>query len=135
MLSSHEKIKIPDIGKERDLIFEVNFNLKDNRTNECKVIRVHYPDGSMANVKREHLHAFLFAIGTEEQQRKLIPQTTRRSKWYETILGITATKNIAKGEKINVRVKIPLPTIEQEVVAEMKTELAKKGISGLKDFN
>ena len=131
MLMEHEKIRIPDIGKERDLVLEVNWNPKDKRTNECKVIRLHYPDGSMATVKREYLHAVLFAIGTEEQQRKLIPQTITRVKNYETTLGITASKDIMKGEKINVRVKIPLPAMEQEVISEMKTELSKKGLNWL----
>jgi len=135
MLHSHEKIRIPDIARERDLVLEVNWNQKDPRTNECKAIRVHYPDGSMATIAKEHLHAFLFSIGTEEQQRQLIPQTTKRSRWYETTISVKAKKDIRQGEEITFPLKLSLPTLEQEVVAEMKTELAKQGISGLKNFN
>lgn len=134
MLHSNEKIRVPDIGKENDLVFEVNWNTKDKRTNECKIIRVHFPNGKVGTFKREHLHAFLFAIAKEEEQRKLIPQTTKRSKWYETTVGVTATKNIMKGEKIVFPIKLSLPTIEQEVVAEMKSDFIKNGLATLRDF-
>lgn len=76
------------------------------------------PGGKTAVVRREHLHAVLFAIGTEEDQRNLVPQHLTTVRNYETILGITATKDIRKGEKINVSVKIPIPVDGKDVITK-----------------
>ena len=129
MLKGYEKFKVPDMNKTRYMTWEVNWNEGDPVTNECKVIRVTFPNGDLMSIKREHLNAILFALGNSEEQRQMVPQTLHRSKWYETILGITAMKNIQKGEKINVRVKIPLPTVSEEVVSEMKRDVLKKGLT------
>ena len=67
----------------------------------------------------------LFAIGNKEEQVKMIPQTIRRTKWYETVISVKAKKDIKKGEIITFPLKITLPTVEEEVVAEIKKE---KGI-------
>lgn len=117
MIKTHEQILVPDINRENPLVVEVNWNPKDKKTNECKVVRLIYPNGQTALVKREHLHGVLFSIGREEDQQKLVPQTLTRIRNYETMLGITATKNIAKGEKINVHVKIPIPLTQDDVYA------------------
>lgn len=118
MIQTHEQLRIADENKEFDLTFEVNWNPKDQKSNNCQLIRVLLPDGKVSVIKREHLNAVLFAIGTEEDQRDLVPQHITTIRNYETVLGITATKNIAKGEKINVSVKIPIPVANQEVVTK-----------------
>lgn len=119
MLKTHEQIRLPDENKENHLLLEVNWNPKDKASNHSKLIRVLFPDGTTATIKREHFIAFCFAIGSEEDQQALIPQKVTSVRNYETMLGITATKNIAKGEKINVRVKIPIPVSEEEIISGM----------------
>lgn len=123
MIKSHEKMRIPDENKERDLVLEVNWNPKDKKSNDCKLIRVTYPDGSISVIRKEHLNAVLFAIGNEEEQRKMIPQVTTRSRWYETVVSVKAKSDIRKGESITFPIKLTLPSIEEEAIAEAKRDV------------
>lgn len=116
MIHGHEMIRFPDENKERDLVFEVNWNQSDKKSKECKLIRVHYPDGSKAVIKREHLHAFLFAIGTEDQQREMLPIRKTQSRWYETVISVKAKKDIHKGEEITFPLKLTIPLQETETL-------------------
>lgn len=113
-------MRIPDVSKKNDFEVEVNWNPKDKKTNECKYLRFIFPNGQIALVKREAFQAFLFAVGTEEDQRKLIPTTTNHVRWYETVLGITAKKDIRKGEKIVVPVKLTLPAFEDQAKKDVQ---------------
>ena len=115
MIQGYERIRVPDLQKTNDFFVDVNW-VKDPKISGCKVLRVTFPNGTQAFVRREHLHAILFAIGTEEQQRELIPQTMQRVKWYETIVSVKARKDIRKGENITFPIKISLPEISQEVI-------------------
>ena len=74
-------------------------------------------------MSRDILNQMLFAIGSEEEQSKMIPQKIKRVKHYETRLHIKAGKDISKGENIVVPVSITLPAIEQEVIAEVSKKL------------
>ena len=130
MITSHEKLKVPDQGGNKDLIFEVNYSDQPEVQN-CQMLRVTYPNGSKGYLKREHLMSVLFAIGRSEDQRNLIPQKLATIRKYKTILGITAKKDIKRGEKINVEVDTPLPPIEQEIITEAK-RLTNKGFSETK---
>lgn len=123
MLKTHEIIRIPDENRLHDLQLEVNWSPKDKATNECKFIRVHFPDGKVGTIKKEHLNAALFAFGTAEEQRKMVPQTTKRVKWYETVVSVQAKKDIRKGEAITFPIKITLPSVEEEAIAEIKNKL------------
>lgn len=127
MIKDHEKFKIPDENKRNEMVFEVNWAPNDSRTNECKMIKATFPDGTEQLIRREHLHAILFAISDEAGQRKLIPQTISNSRWYETVVGVTAKRDIKKGEEITFPIKLSLPTFEQEVIGEMKRDLLEKG--------
>lgn len=127
MIKGHEQLKVPDINKQHELVIEVNWNPKDPKTNECKVLRLIYPNGDTALVKKEHMHAILFAIGNEEEQRKMTPVKTTRSRWYETVVSVKAKRAIAAGEDITFPIKLTLPTLEEEVIGEMKRELLEKG--------
>lgn len=131
MIKGHEKLRVPDEAKGRDFIFEVNWNTKDSKTNECKKIRITHPDGGVSVIKREHLMAVLFAIGTEEQQRDLTPKVVNRSRWYETVISVEAKKDIKKGEKLTFPLKITLPTFSEEVIAEAKRDVIKGGLNKL----
>lgn len=116
MLKTHEKLRIPDENKANDLIFEVNWAPKDAKSNECKLIRVHYPDGKTAVIKREHILSVIFAFSPPDEQSKLVPVKLSQTRWYETTIGITAKKDIRKGEKIVFPLKLTLPAAEQELM-------------------
>lgn len=120
MVDKHLKFRLPDLNKEKEFTIEVNWDLKDKRTNESKILRCIFPDGSEVLIDKKHFHAVLFAIGNPEEQRKMVPQKLISTRWYETTLGITATKDIRKGELINVPVKLSMPTQEEEVIAGLQ---------------
>lgn len=120
MITSHEKFKVPDEGKTHELIFEVNWNPHDKKSNNCQIVRVTMPNGDAVLIRKEHLNAILFAIGTEEEQQKMIPQTLTHSRIYETVVGVTAQKDIRKGEKVIFPIKLTLPTLEETVIGEIK---------------
>lgn len=137
MINEYDKLRLIDSsGNDNHLLIEVNWNLEDNETNRCKILRLTYPDGKHAYVKKEHLLSFLFAIGKPEEQRALIPTKITRVRWYETVVGVTAKKDIRKGEKIRFPIKLSLPKIEDEVIGELskryevpKGEIKKKIIT------
>ena len=119
MLTEHEIFQIPTINK-KDFRIEVNYKPDDPATNECKILKLKFPDGSTDYVKREHLYSFLFAIGRPEDQRKIVPQKLTKVRWYETVLGVKATKDIRKGEMMNFPIKISIPSVEEEVIGEIR---------------
>jgi hypothetical protein len=122
MIKGHEKFRIPDQAKVGDFFAEVNWNPKDPKTNDCKFVRFTFPDGSSATVDRDHLHAILFAIGNEEQQRKLIPKVDRTVRKYETVVSVKATKDIRKGEEITFPLSLNLPEITEEKIGTAPKE-------------
>jgi hypothetical protein len=123
MIHTHERFKLIDLNNKPAGIVEVNWNPEDEKTNECKVLKFIYPDGSTSFVERKILNELLFAIGKAEDQRKMIPQTHKRVRWYETTLGVRATKDIRKGETITFPIKITLPSIEEEAIGEIAKQL------------
>lgn len=133
MISSYEKLRLPDENKLQDLILEVNWNPYDKKTNECKYVRV-TAGGKTSVIKKEHLNAALFAIGNEEEQRKMIPQIQRRSRWYETVVSVKANNDIKKGENITFPIKLTLPTFEEEVIAEVKKDVIEGRIKSKKQI-
>lgn len=120
MISKHEKFRFTDANNRHTFFAEVNWNANDKKTNECKVVKVTHPNGDESFISTKELNAFLFAIGKPEDQRKMIPQQLQRVKVIETTLGITATKDIRKGEKINVPVKLDVPLSQEEVIGAVK---------------
>ena len=128
MLDQYEKLVWVD-ADERDtgMRFEVNWAPDDAKTNECKVIKMTLKDGTVHYIKREMLNAFLWLIGTAEDQRKMLPQTIIKTKWYETVVSVKATKDIHKGEEVVFPIKISLPDERREAIQEIKAEL-KSGI-------
>ena len=109
-----------DNGGKNDFFLEVNWNPDDETTNECKVLKITFPDKSVAYIKKEHLNAVLFAIGTEVEQRQMIPQKLVKTRWYETVLSVKATKDIRRGENITFPVKLSLPDQTDEIIGNIK---------------
>ena len=127
MLKTYDKLRIPDENKVNDLLIEVNWNPNDKETNDCKFLRVTM-NGKTSVIKKEHFYAFLFAIGNESEQMKMIPKVERRSRWYETVVSVVAKNDVKKGQNITFPIKLTLPTIEEEVIGEMKKDLLKQGL-------
>ena len=120
MLITNEKFRIIDKNnRSTGIVLEVNWSPKDDKTNKCQIIKLTY-DGKEYFVDRNLFLEFVFAIGRPEDQQKMIPQTITNVKWYETILGIKATKDIHKGEMINVPIKLTLPTQERDTISEIR---------------
>lgn len=126
MIEHYEKFRIPDEHKENDFFIEVNWDQNNKKINKCKILKFTFPDGKTAYVKKEYLNAVLFAIGSEKDQRKMIPQKITRVRWYETVLSVKAKKDIRKGENITFPIKLSLPPIEEEVISELKKDFKKK---------
>ncbi len=120
MLIEPEKWLLIDQAKKNDFHIEVNWKPEDPLTNNCRIFKFTFPDGKEAYIKKGDLYQMLFACGQPEEQQKMIPQRLTKTRWYETVLGITATKDIRKGEKMTFPIKLSLPPIEQEVVSEIK---------------
>lgn len=130
MIKSHEKFRILDENKLNNFTAEVNWNEKDEKTNNCKMLRIIFPDGKECIMKKEQFTALLFAIGNEEEQRKMIPQKITRVRWYETVLSIKATKDIRKGESITFPIKLTMPSEEEQIIGALKSESARKALEG-----
>ena len=122
MITSYETFRIGPPGKGVE--FEVNWS-KDSSVVNCQMIRVKPYKGESFVIKRDELNAILFVMGKPEDQLKMVPYTMKRSKWYETVVSVQATKPIRKGEKITFPIKLALPTVEEEVVAEVKKDILK----------
>lgn len=118
MIQSHEKFRLLDEQKENTFFAEVNWS-NDDKVKDCKLIKFTFPDGKISVIKRDQLHSILFAISKEEQQRELVPQVQTDVEWYETVVGVKATKNIAKGEMMNFPIKISLPARQREVIGKI----------------
>lgn len=117
MLKSPQRFLLPPDNKHGGKQFHVDVNWEDNvKTNECKVLRFTFPDGTHAFVERQHLMEMMFAIGSYEEQKDLVPQKLTRSRWYETTVGVKATKDIRKGEMINFPIKLSLPDQTDEIL-------------------
>ena len=121
MIQDYQKFQIPDENKEgKNIIGEVNWNKDDPKTNGCKMIRLTMSNGDVAIVDRRSLNQILFAIGDPSDQRKLLPQKLETVHQRPIQLGIKATKNIKKGEMINLPpIKVSVPcTYIREIIGE-----------------
>jgi hypothetical protein len=119
MIEGHERMRLMDEKNNNHLTVEVNWK-DDAEINECKLLKLTYPDGKTAFIKKEYFLSFLFAIGNREEQMKMVPQKIQRMKWYETTVGVKALKDIKKGEMINFPIKLSIPVSEEEIIAEIK---------------
>ena len=129
MLQGYYKFRLPDKSKKNDFYAEVNWK-EDESIESCQIIRFTFPDGKQAYLERKLLNEMLFAIGRKEDQRKMIPQKMTRVRWYETVVSVKAKKDIHKGENITFPIKISLPSVEEEVISEIKKSVpdTKSGI-------
>ena len=113
MIKDYQKFRMLDENKRNNFFIEVNWN---KEVSDCKILKITFPDRKQSIIKKEHLLAVLFAIGSESEQRRMVPQKLTQVKWYETVVSIKATKDINKGEQITFPIKITLPSTEEEVI-------------------
>ena len=118
MITRHEKFRLPDVNNQNDWFIEVNWNKKDKKTNECKVVKVTHPDGSESLLKREQLHSVLFAIGNAAEQREMVPQSQKITRVYETTISVKAKKRVEKGEEITFPLRLTLPEKNQDIIGQ-----------------
>ena len=130
MLVGFEKFRVADENKKNDFFVEVNFS-RNPKIDKCKVLRITFPGGEKAYIKKEHLMAILFAIGKEEEQRKMIPTRVQRVKWYETVVSVIAKKDIQRGERIVFPIKLSLPGPEEEVIQDIRSRIKKRGVDSV----
>ncbi len=120
MITDYQKFQLPDLNNQNNVVCEVNYT-DDPKVAGCQIIKFTMPDGQISYVKREHLNQILFAIGSEKDQRKLIPQKIRTVHWFETVLGVKATADIRKGDEIRFPIKASIPcTYVKELIGEPK---------------
>ena len=100
MLTQHAKFRFEDKARKNNFIAEVNWDENDPNTNDSKIIKFQFPNGDVSFVKREDLNQFLFVIGTQEDQIKMIPQKLTTVRTHEGLVTMKAKKRIEKGEDI-----------------------------------
>lgn len=124
MLETYAQAEIRDLyGKPSGIKMEVNWNPENENENKCKMIRIVTPEGKRYVVKKEEFLSFLWMIGNDEEHMKMIPQKNIDVRWYETVVSVKATKNIAKGEQITFPIKLTLPSEEKEIVGSLTKEI------------
>ena len=122
MLLEHDKFNLVDADLRTTGVFlEVNWDPDDDKTNKCQILKMTLPDGKVHYIERKILLEILFAIGKPEDQQKMIPQTLETIHHYRTVLGIKATKEIAKGEMINfpIELSVPCAALQQDVIGDV----------------
>lgn len=133
MLEEYSRAKIYDIeGRDTKASLEVNWNVNDGATNKCQALRFTFPDGSQHYISKKQFLSFLWTIGAAEEQRRMVVQNIERVHWRETVLGIEAKKDIRKGERINVPIKISFPCslAGEEIIGEYKKQEIKYASGG-----
>ena len=126
MIQGHEILNLPDKSGKHKFTAEVNWEPENERTNNCKVIRLKCGHGEESYISRNDFLSFLWLIGKSEDHMKMVPQKLTTVRRYETVVGAIAQKNIQKGEMINMKVSIPLPAVEEEVIGDVKKYLLNK---------
>lgn len=113
MLSGYNKAILRDLKGKRDLDFEVNFN--DNPDfKECVRVTMGKEE---AIIPLEDIYGFIMIAGTPKQQDDLLPIKQTLVKKIIKRHVVMATKDIKKGEMINVRCETNVPT---EIVEGLK---------------
>lgn len=116
MLDEPRTIMLPDSsGHGNHIPVRINGNKK---MRGCKYLIFDLPNGEYSAVKKEDLRALMFVLGTEDEQRKMGKRRITTVKKVGTMVSVTTTRNIAKGEKLQFPVTIEIPVDIQDKVLE-----------------
>ena len=118
MIKGYEKFRIEDASGKNDFFIEVNYN-KDEDVQDCKTLKVTFPNREQAYIKRDTFLAMIFAIGRPEDQIKLIPQKIIKKRRFESLVRMKALKDIKKGEEIITTCYHDLPDLVDEVIGTL----------------
>lgn len=129
-LSERRRFAIGDVsGRGRDIELEINWN-GYARKKGCIKISI---DGNEAVIDRDHLWSMMFILGSAEEQEKLVSpfmKQTKVSKFFKMI-GITAMKDIKKGEFINVPLEFTLnPDTNKVTIGKGSMGKLRQGLIG-----
>lgn len=120
MIQDYQKFSFPDKKTGHGITAEVNWDTEDPAINDAKIIKFSFPKQKEFFVERSHLNEILFALGSPEDQRRLIPQNFKSVHWSEHQIEMVAKKDIRKGETIKTGpFKISVPcTIIRSIIGE-----------------
>lgn len=118
---NHERIRdsrklvVGDVsGRSKDVVFEVNWNKFSKKRG---FIKISIGDKT-AVVDRQQLWGVLFMLGSAAEQEKLVSPFMKQtvvSNYYK-VIGVTASKDIRKGEMINIPLSFTLNPETNRVV-------------------
>lgn len=114
-LKERRRLALEDIsGRGAGVEFEINWN-SFSRRKGCILLSI---DGKEAVIDRDQLWSIMFILGSAEEQEKLVSpfmRQTKVSKFFKMI-GITASRDIKRGEFINVPLEFTLNPETNRVV-------------------
>lgn len=129
-LGERRTFSVGDIsGRGKEVLFDINWN---SLVKKKGYIRISI-DGHDAVVSREHLWGVLFMLGSAKEQEQMISPFAKKTQVtkYLRMIGVTASKDIQKGELLNVPLEFTYnPENERLVISkgsmgQMKTVLLK----------
>lgn len=117
-ITERRKFAMADVsGRGGEATIEVNWN---KLVKQKGFVKIKIRDEEVV-LSREHLYAILFIVGSAEEQEKMISPFLKKTqvKKYFKMIGITATKNIQKGELLNVPLEFTLnPDTNQVIIGK-----------------
>lgn len=100
-IRDRRKLVVGDVsGRSKDVVFEVNWNKFSKKKGFIKISI----NGVEAVVDRQQLWGVLFMLGSAYEQEKLVSPFMRKtvvSNYYK-VIGVTTTRDVRKGEMINI---------------------------------
>jgi len=104
MIKDYQKLGIKNYANNgEELAIEVNYN-DYARKNELIKLTI---DEKTVIVKRDHLKAILFLVGSDEDKIDLIDTITQKITYQPVVVELIATQDIKKGGKIKTMVDFP----------------------------
>jgi len=110
-----QKIPVSDIsGKRNDIIFEINWNSVSSKN---RLLRITMGDKT-AVVTKDNLWSILFMLGNADEQDKLVSPFVKQTKVQKffKMIGITAMKDVKKGEMLTVPIEFTLNPMSGQVI-------------------
>lgn len=102
MITDHRVLQLRTTRGEK-IEAEVNYSDNEN-VSKCQVIKFKF-DGKEFEIKRDELTTLLMVIGSEVDQKKLLPLKLNKIKKVERLLvfDYKASKDYKKGETVTIR--------------------------------
>jgi len=127
-MGERRKFSMADVsGRGGEAVIEVNWN---KLVKQKGFIKLTIGEEEIV-LSREHLYAILFIVGSAAEQEKMISPFLKKTlvTKYTKIIGITATKDVKKGEFLNVPLEFTLnPETRQVIIGKGSLGTIKKAI-------